>query len=518
MKTRILFLLFLFIIVPITAQSSKFNVLYEENPIGVSSKLKKEIIAKEYTFPKRIHEIYVDTISGYITAQLRKLSKKGKVLDLSGILMVYDIEKNEVKWTKKVKFSTSYINQYNQLITQSKGNKSISLNIENGDELWECKNDFYYINPKKGIGIGYKNNGLAGNNHLLEGISLKTGNTIWERELKREYGWNKKIQLNDSTLLVASSGLHTINIFNGSGWDYETVTGKKDYSETIAKNTAGVLLGVLTGTYVTSSGPNVVTDVVSNIIFDSTNFYIASKEKISQVDKLSGKINWSTNLPEDLTSKSTIFRNGNTLYIINSGFAYWGRKRIDFGQPFIMGLNMNTGNELFFTPINTKKDFLLDFKVSNNSILVIFKDRVIIYSLNDGSIMKSKSFNTDELGGLKFFVGSSIYIKDNESFFKNLALSDSSKYYIQTNKGKTIVLDSELNNIDEIEFNQLYFNFGNFKDMIFLGNDDETIILDKNNQEIANLKVSFDAFILGEKLYYFKNEKLFIVDLTAIFE
>ena len=41
---------------------------------------------------------------------------------------------------------------------------------------------------------------------------------------------------------------------------------------------------------------------------DSANIYIASKEKISQVDKLSGKINWSTNLPKDLTSKSTIFR------------------------------------------------------------------------------------------------------------------------------------------------------------------------------------------------------------------
>lgn len=518
MKTRILFLLFLFIIVPITAQSSKFNVLYEENPIGVNSKLKKEIIAKEYTFPRRIHEIYVDTVSGYITAQLRKLSKNGKVLDLSGILMVYDIKKNEVKWIKKVEFSTSYINQYNQLITQSKGNKSISLSIENGDELWECKNDFYYINPKSEIAIGYKNTGLAGNKHLLEGINLKTGNTIWERELKREYGWNKKIQLNDSTLLVASSGLHTINIFKGSGWDYETVTGKKDYSETIAKNTAGVVLGVLTGTYITSSGPNVVSDVVSNIIFDSTNFYIASKEKISQIDKLSGEIHWSTNLPKDLTSKSTIFRNDNTLYIVNSGFAYWGRKRIDFGQPFIMGLNTNTGNELFFTTISEKKDFLLDFKVSNNSILVIFKDRVVIYSLNDGSILKSKSFNAEEFGELKFFVGNSIYVKDNESIFKNLVLSDSSKYYIQTNKGKTIVLDSELNNIDQIEFNQLYFNYGNFKDMIFLGNDDETIILDKNNQEIANLKASFNSFILGEKLYYFKNEKLFVVDLTTIFE
>ena len=288
----------------------------------------------------------------------------------------------------------------------------ISLNIENGNKLWECKNDFYYVNQKKGIAIGYKNSGLAGSNHLLEGISLKNGNTIWKRELKREYGWNKKIQLNDSTLLVASAGLHTINIFNGSGWDYETITGKKDYSETIAKNTAGIVLGVLTGTYVTSSGPNVVSDVVSNIIIDSANFYIASKEKISQVDRQSGKINWSTNLPEDLTSKSNIFKNDSTLYLINSGFAYWGRKKIDFGQPFIMGLNINTGNELIFSTISDKKDFLLDFKVDNITVSMIFKDRMVIHSLKDGSILKSNTFNADKLGDLKFFVSSSIYIKN----------------------------------------------------------------------------------------------------------
>ena len=518
MKTRILFLLFLFIISPIMAQSSKLKVIYEEKPIGVNNKFQKEIIANEYIFPRRIHEIYVDTISGYATTQLRKLSRNGKILSDSGIILVYDIEKNDVKWSQKIDFSKSYLNQYNQLIMQSKGNKLISLNIENGNKLWECKNDFYYVNQKKGIAIGYKNSGLAGSNHLLEGISLKNGNTIWKRELKREYGWNKKIQLNDSTLLVASAGLHTINIFNGSGWDYETITGKKDYSETIAKNTAGIVLGVLTGTYVTSSGPNVVSDVVSNIIIDSANFYIASKEKISQVDRQSGKINWSTNLPEDLTSKSNIFKNDSTLYLINSGFAYWGRKKIDFGQPFIMGLNINTGNELIFSTISDKKDFLLDFKVDNITVSMIFKDRMVIHSLKDGSILKSNTFNADKLGDLKFFVSSSIYIKNKDLFFENLVLSDSSKYCIQTNKGKTLVLDSELNIINQLEFNQLYFNYGNYKDLVFLGNDDETIVLDKNNEEIANLKVSFDSLILGGKLYYFNNEKLVVVDLTNITE
>ena len=82
------------------AQSSKLKVIYEEKPIGVNNKFQKEIIAKEYIFPRRIHEIYVDTISGYATTQLRKLSRNGKILSDSGIILVYDIEKEQNKYSR----------------------------------------------------------------------------------------------------------------------------------------------------------------------------------------------------------------------------------------------------------------------------------------------------------------------------------------------------------------------------------------------------------------------------------
>ena len=130
-------------------------------------------------------------------------------------------------------------------------------------------------------------------NLVLEGVNLISGNSIWEKELNREYGWNKTIQLNDSTILIAASGLHTVNIKNGSGWDFNLVTGQKDYKETIAKNVAGITIGILTGTYITSSGPNVVREIISNIIIDSSEIYIASKESISKINKVNGKIIWS---------------------------------------------------------------------------------------------------------------------------------------------------------------------------------------------------------------------------------
>jgi outer membrane protein assembly factor BamB len=518
MKNKILFGWMIMITMVSMAQSSKIDVLYNEKSIGKDIKSHKAIIAQEYIFPKRIHEIYLDTISGNITLKLRKLSKNGKVLDISGEVLVFDLINKQVKWDKKVEFTTNNIYQYGNIITQNIGNKLICLNNETGEKIWDIKNDLYYVDPIKKIGVGYKYKGFAGNLHTLEGVNLISGNSIWEKELNREYGWNKTIQLNDSTILIAASGLHTVNIKNGSGWDFNLVTGQKDYKETIAKNVAGITIGILTGTYITSSGPNVVREIISNIIIDSSEIYIASKESISKINKVNGKIIWSNQLPEDLTSKSSIFIKDSLLYLINNGFAYWGDKKIDYGIPFINGLNLKTGEQIFYKTISEKKDPICDFKTYNDTLLISYKNRLTKYSLKDGSELFSKTFDQEEYGDLKFFTGNHIYLKTRENNFTQLTKLDSTKYYIQTSKRKTLILDYDFNIINQIDFDELYYNYATIDKNKLLAKDIQTIILDKNNQEIANLDLSYTSTIVGTTLYNFKGNSLFVVNLKELFK
>jgi len=518
MKPKLLTIVLVLMTVVAMAQNSKINVVNNESPVGMDVKFQKEIKAQEYVFPKRIHYIYVDTLSGYITLKLRKLSKNGKVLSISGTVLVFDQATHTVKWDKQMEFTSTDIQPYQNFMTQTSGNKLFALNIENGEKLWTLKNDLYYLDHPHNIGIGYKYKGLAGNLHTLEGLDLRTGESLWEKELSRTYGWNSIRTLNDSTLLIAASGLHTINIHNGTGWDYTTVTGKKDYTETVAKNAVGVTLGILTGTYLVATGANVVRDVVSNVILDSSYVYLASKELVSKLDKNSGQVLWTYPLPEDLSSRSYLVLRDSLLCMVNTGYAYWGGKKIDFGTPFILGLNPETGAQQFYTLISEKKDPISDFKIKNDSLVIVFKDRIANYGFYDGTQGSSKQFNTEELGELTSFAGDRLYAKVGNQSYSPLQLLDTTKHYMHTSKSTILALDKQYNVTQTYDYDALYYCYGHVKDYKLLAKDGQTIVLDKLNNERANLNVSYKALSIGSTLYDFQENRLLIVDLSSLFE
>ncbi len=246
----------------------------------------------------------------------------------------------------------------------------------------------------------------------LEGIDLKTGDVLWKRELSREYAWNNVFYLNDTTLLAVAAGLHTIHLKNGSGWDYNTVTGDKDYSVTNTANALGAVAGVLTGTFVISTGYNLVRDLVSNVLADSTDLYFASKEKLARVDKNTGEVIWSFPFPQNLPSKSVIFANDSLIYMINKGSAFMGYRQLSYGKPFLAAFNKNSGKQRFFSIIDVKDDPILGFQQVDDVFYLVFKNRVAKYSSKNGNLIQDKEFPEDEFGELSiknnimsYFVG-----------------------------------------------------------------------------------------------------------------
>lgn len=516
-KTIALILFFTILYIKSLAQNPSVEVI-SNRIIGKNYILQNNILANEFVFEKRIHYSYVDSVSGYATLELRKLSKNGKVLDLNGLIVVFDLKSKTIKWTKKIDHSISGFKQYGDIIIFSKGNKISRLNIESGIPMWEIKNDLYYFDPNKKIGIGYKYNGLAGNIHTLEGINLDTGETIWQKELNREYGWNKIISLNESDLLVVSGGLHNININTGVGWDYETVTGKKDYTETIAKNVGGIALGVLTGTYLFSTGSNLVRDIVSNTIMDSATIYIASKEKLVSLNKSDGTINWTYPLPEESTSKSILIEQDTSLVLVNKGYAYWGNKLIDFGESFVLMVNKKNGQKIYFESLNKENSPIYDFKIKNDSLQILFTNELATYSLKDGIKGQSKIFNKDTYGTLSFFVGSQLYTKTSDSLPKYATIYDSINNYVQTSSGKTLKMDKKFNILSEYNFNDMYLRHGTFKNYTFINKEEQTIILNLDNNPIGELNLSFDFYTVGNQLYCVKDNHFIEVDLSQIID
>ncbi|HEY5687800.1 MAG TPA: PQQ-binding-like beta-propeller repeat protein [Yeosuana sp.] len=515
MRTIILGIFILFSMYSFS-QKLDFKVLSNEIVLGKSLLDSSEIKGIEYIFPERIEETYLDTITGFLTVQLRKLSKNGKWLNNFGNILLYDLNKKKLKWNKKIAYQTSNLQQFSNTMIYTTYNNSYCLDIDNGNELWKVKNDIYFVDPKHNIGIGYRIKSLSGNKDELEGINLKNGEVIWKKELNREYTWNNVFYTNDSTLIVAAAGLHCINIKNGSGWDYHTITGKKDYTETIAKNVAGIALGVLTGVGVVSTGHNLVRDIVSNVLVDSLNLYLSSKDQLVKINKDTGEVIWNHPFQSDLQSKSSIFMNDSLVFMINKGYAYMGNRQLNFGTPFIAAFNKDTGEQKYLSLINVKDDPILGFHILDKEIYLVFKNRLAKYSQETGDLVKEMSFSEQEYGALKYFVGNQVFGTNENGDLRNLIQSDTTKVFVFTNNNKIVAVDNQLNITKTIDFEDLNIYYLKTKGYKFFAKDKLTLIIDNEGKKVAEIEVTSKAFLIGETLYDRQENSFFAINLTEI--
>lgn len=507
---------FLLLISSLAFGQKNLQVLHNKKVVGKSLIDSTEIIGVEYIFPERIHRTFLDTTSGYLTVQTRRLSKNGKWLKNNGNIIQYDLNKKSLLWNKKIAYQVSSLQQFSNTMIFTVANKSSCLDISTGNETWQVKNHIYYVDPIDNIGIGYRFKNSTGYTNELEGINLENGKVIWKRDLNREFGWNDIFYTNDSTMIVVAAGLHSININNGKGWDYNTVTGKKDYTGTVAKNAVGIAAGLLTGTFVTSTGHNLVRDVVSNSLVDSSFIYLASKEQLSKIDKETGNIAWRYPLPNGLSSKSSIFMNDSLVFMVNKGYAFMGQRQLSFGKPFIAAFNRETGKQKYLAIINVKKDPILGFKLLNDEMYLVFKNRIEKYSTETGNQILEKEFLDENYGDLKYFVGDHVFVANENDDLVSLPQSDTSKLFVFTNKGKTLSVDTQLNVTDTIEYESLNISYLQTADYKFIANDKQSLIINAKGKRVAEIEANTNAFLIGETLYDKRDNSFISVDLKGI--
>lgn len=490
------------------------NISYGDRVVGKNHLVNKDIVAKEALFPERIHDFYYDSVSNCLTVQLRGTSKNGKWLNNKGHIALYDLTQNKIKWSKKISYQQSGIEQHNNLIIQTIQNKSYCLDFETGNNKWEIKNSIYYVDPYQNIGIGYRNDSFSGASNTVEGIDLQSGAVVWQRQINREYGWNDILHLNDSTIIIVASGLHLINVRNGTGWDYHTITGQKDYTANVATNVAGVALGVLTGTFVTTTGHDLIREVVSNVWLDSASVYIASREKLTRLNHR-GDIIWTTPLDKSLMSKSSIFVSDSTLFMVNRGYAFMGYRQLNYGSPFFATFDINTGKQRFLNIISKKKDPISYYRTDKDVLLVVFKNRILKYSMSDGALINERLFDVETSGELKFFIGNDVY-QLSDSTFHSITSSGSKSYFVYTEKGYILEVDNNFEVLNQIYPNSYYVYYFKTENFKFLDMGEVTAVIDNENNQVATLDISRRTIRIGSKIFFIQGSSLVGVELDDI--
>ncbi|MCF8379433.1 MAG: PQQ-binding-like beta-propeller repeat protein [Bacteroidales bacterium] len=500
------------------SQKAKITVSTHEKSVGYNSITGKAIIGTQYEFPDQIKESYIDTLSATLTVQLRGLSKNGKWMNNKGSIVLYNLNDKSILWTKKIVYQTASLQQSNNTMIFTSMGKSHCLDFWTGEDKYELKNSIYYIDQKTNIGMGYKYRSSTGVTNILEGINLTNGNVLWQRNINRTYGWNDLRFLDDTTLLLVADGLHTIQLKDGKGWDFDSRTGIKDYSTTLATNSIAAVAGMFTGYFYITYGHNLIRDLASNVIVDDAAIYFASSEQISRLEKKNGSVVWSNPFPRDLVSMSSLFKHKDMIIMVNYGYSYMENRQMEIGLPFIAAFNAESGQQIFLSTVLTEKDPILSFQAQNDTLAVIFKKRIALYSLSNGLSLYEKEFKTAETGELEFFVGNNAYVIDRDSSYVSLALRDSKELCVHTNKGYTLLLDEGLHFSTYLADKYIFTHYLTMSGYKFISNGKRTIVLNKDHKKIALFNASVSARLMGNKIYNEDGNSIWEIDLTELLD
>ncbi|WP_247233598.1 hypothetical protein [Telluribacter sp. SYSU D00476] len=491
------------------AQSPGSAVQVIEKQPGRTLLTQQELPAREFIFSERIHTSSFDTTLNLFTVQLRGVRNE-KWLNNRGTIMALDLQTAQIRWSKKVNYQTEGYQQIGTSLIKSGATGSRLLNRETGEPMAKVKHMFYHVDAPSNIGMGYES--LTDN--VLEGIDLTTGQKLWERVINREYSWNNLHYLNDSTLLIVAAGLHTIHVPSGTGWDYHAVTGQKKYGGTIAKNALGIAAGLLTGVYMTSTGHDLVRNVASNVLLNEDKLYFASKDKIVCLD-MNGEMMWSGPLPEKSTSKSTLFIRNKRLILVNSGFAYMGYRKLDYGKPFLAAFDPNTGEEIYNHPLQTEKenDFG-DFTVQDSSLYYIAGQNIERYSIHTGLKTGSTSVQSEGFS----FLGDHIYEQQNDSTYQSITGLHPDRLYLVTREKSIVGLDENLENVETKEAANAWIYYQTISGYRFLSRNNLSIVINQDGEKVAEFEGSGRSTLIGNKLYTIHHNSVLETDLSALLD
>ncbi|MDO5523020.1 MAG: PQQ-binding-like beta-propeller repeat protein [Bacteroidia bacterium] len=471
-----------------------------------------EITAVLHKTPDRIYRWHWDGFSDNLLLELRETNRRGTSFRNNGYLAMIDLNDKSIKWQRKVNYNNSETKLQGQYLFLSEKKKNFLLDTETGSTLWENRTDFYFIDPRLNIGVGYPVQSMSNN---LSAVDMATGNTLWKTTIDRTRGWDDAYMLSDSVLLVAVNGIQALNLPHGKSWEYKASTNQKKVGQMIAVNVIGILTDVLFGGGVYQTAPDEVTEMNSNMLIDNENNVIyASRDKISKVGS-SGEILWSVPLSTKITSKSSLFLMDSTVYMINRGYAFYNGGFSMIGDPYFAAFNLNNGNQRYLNVIPEKKEFIRNFQVINDLLFLVFENKIATYSLSDGSLQTEKIIGLEKGEQLDAFVESGVYVRRSDSAFMDITAAYPNQNWMMTSEKRVISLTDSLETLITYDKNDIFektLDNGYYK---LLTNDEKEFILcDFSGSPMMKFQASPTMFMANNKLYVFDKNLFWELDLS----
>ena len=478
----------------------------------------EKLFAEKLTFSDNLVRWYHVNSKDYIVFILRGLKSFDKSYKDFGILGVYDIKFGSVRWTMRIYTSHIGIIVTDNYIFLPEGTRTTVLNIRNGQTRdFLRRKRLLMIDSEKNIAYSL---GRKSGKTVFERIELGTWDSNWRRYLKFESPIENVQFLNDSMIILIANGLFCVNINHGNGWEYISETRNKNQSDIAIETAKSVFMGAmfgLIGVMISNNlgiNNNVISGIHSNILQDENSVYFAGRYKISKLDKRFGVEIWTYSLPSELTGRSLLFFAGDTVMMINGGYAFSNNYPINYGLPFMAAYCRKTGKEFYLISYEDKNaGSVLSYNFNNTEINLLYRNKIVFLNVSNYNDIIEKPIDTLIYGKPTHFLSKSDYSKFLGKDYKQMQFSGAVFF---TEKDYILRYSKNSDYPEVILPQDYYFGFMRINKFNLIEQNSQSLILDENNNTIVETVINSSWTKAGKYLFktssnslsYFNTEQI----------
>lgn len=488
------------------------------------------IKAAVYRFERTVGSIEaVDTASSIVLISQQGLSRNGKYLNARGSILAFDLEKGVFLWEmpEKYLYASSLWFDQGYLLNFSLWSTT-RIDMATGQELWSTKTKMYSAvcgdSTDLAVGLGYRitQMGLSPG-ETMRGVDLHDGKQLWKRRISPMGGWHGYIRLNDTTLLVMTSGLHRIDLRTGEGWSYWAETAHNSlpsrkyryYWGAISRNNT-----MEEDNFVQTSGAYVVGQLCSNTCQIDSVLYWANRDSIVALSVEDGSVFWRTALPQEAGSSSRLYLTDSTVFMVNNGSAvYYDRYYGVYGRPFLAAFDRQDGKITMLQMIDQRNLSIIDHVFLDDSIALALEDRIAVHDLATGKLVRETLIDTARWGKIVLNVDNPVlyqYDSVEDRYYSLSGLSD--EWDFITNKDMMLYWDMNNGEVNGVPLDSLWVLYDQFDNLRFLGHRTKSWLIDDNGKVLAVLDMPLSSKLIGNVLYAYIRQGLVKMDLTRLFE
>lgn len=441
----------------------------------------------EVKIPDKCFDILLpDTASYIVFLTDQKTSSKDNQMRLK----VASLKDGQGLWSKKY-YPNRYVNVCDEGVIIGDAFNFMLYDFRTGKEIRKLSSRPVYVDYVRDLIVGVKNDPIKGGYNKLFCNVLSTGEKLWERKVKPNKGfeWRVVENLDDSTLIFQADYIGKIDLSTGEmkscPLKKAMFDAKAYFSSEDALNDGitfwllgGAVGGLLSGLTNNTSVSYEVGYFCSDVKKYNGNYYVSDRDRLICLDSDMNEV-WQSMFPKNSGSYADLYIHGDTIEMVNTGYVESKSRRYKSGKPFRAAFLAGTGESLYMHLFPEKWD--------------------------------EKRF-----GKCLNFVTAPVFISDEAGETFTPLKFPMEGAYISTPERNILHVDSDLNIIDSIDGDKVYYLVAVLPDSQILKDSSDTssfIRIGPDGKVIEEYDSDTKGFIAkGTRLLQHKGDHLLVSD------